>query len=79
MDVLTDVLDALQLKGWIASRRALVPPWRYDFAASPDMILHLLSCGGATSRLKETRRLGGSRMELSCSSPSGTLTPSATT
>jgi AraC-like DNA-binding protein len=46
MDVLTDVLDALQLKGWIASRRELVPPWRYDFAASPDMILHLLSFGG---------------------------------
>src|SRR6266545_8322669 len=46
MDVLTDVLDALELKGWISSRRELVPPWRYDFAASQDMILHLLSFGG---------------------------------
>jgi AraC-like DNA-binding protein len=46
MDVLTDVLDALELKGWISSRRELVPPWRYDFAASQDMIFHLLSFGG---------------------------------
>jgi AraC-like DNA-binding protein len=46
MDVLTDVLDALELKGCIAARRALVPPWRYNFAASRDMIFHLLSSGG---------------------------------
>src|SRR6266496_2246606 len=46
MDVLTDVLDALELKGSISSRRALVPPWRYNFAASQDMIFHLLSSGG---------------------------------
>jgi hypothetical protein len=43
MDALTDVLEALDVKGWIAARRALVAPWRYDFAASPDMILHLLN------------------------------------
>ncbi|TME57008.1 MAG: AraC family transcriptional regulator, partial [Chloroflexi bacterium] len=46
MDVLTDVLNALELKGWISARRELTPPWRYDFAASPDMIFHLLSSGG---------------------------------
>ena len=46
MDVLTDVLDALELKGCISARRALVPPWRYNFAASQDMIFHLLSSGG---------------------------------
>ena len=46
MDVLTDILDALELKGWISSRRELVPPWRYHFAASQDMIFHLLSFGG---------------------------------
>jgi len=46
MDVLTDVLDALELKGCITARRALVPPWRYHFAASYDMIFHLLSSGG---------------------------------
>lgn len=46
MDVLTDVLDALELKGQITARRALVPPWRYNFAASHDMIFHLLSFGG---------------------------------
>jgi AraC-like DNA-binding protein len=46
MDVLTDILDALELRGCISSRRALVPPWRYNFAASHDMIFHLLSSGG---------------------------------
>jgi AraC-like DNA-binding protein len=46
MDVLTDVLNALDLKGWISSRRELAPPWRYNFAASRDMIFHLLSSGG---------------------------------
>jgi len=46
MDVLTDVLNALELKGWISARRELAPPWRYDFAASQDMIFHLLGSGG---------------------------------
>jgi AraC-like DNA-binding protein len=46
MDVLTDVLDALELKGCITARRTLVPPWRYNFAASQDMIFHLISSGG---------------------------------
>jgi AraC-like DNA-binding protein len=46
MDVLAEVLDALELKGCISARRALVPPWRYNFAASQDMIFHLLSSGG---------------------------------
>lgn len=46
MDVLTDVLNALELKGWISARRELEPPWHYNFAASQDMIFHLLSSGG---------------------------------
>jgi hypothetical protein len=46
MDVLTDVLDALELKGSISARKALVPPWRYTFAASRDMVFHLLGSGG---------------------------------
>jgi AraC-like DNA-binding protein len=46
MDVLTDVLDALELKGWICGRNELVPPWHYHFAASHDMIFHLLSLDG---------------------------------
>ena len=46
MDVLTDVLDALELRGCIAARRALVSPWHYAFATSNDMIFHLLSAGG---------------------------------
>jgi AraC-like DNA-binding protein len=47
MDVLTDVLTVLELKGWLSSRRELAPPWRYDFAASKDSMFHVLSFGGA--------------------------------
>lgn len=47
MDILTDVLNSLELKGWLSSRRELTPPWRYDFAASKDSVFHVLSYGGA--------------------------------
>jgi AraC-like DNA-binding protein len=47
MDILTDVLNTLELKGWLSSRRELTPPWRYDFAASKDSMFHVLSFGGA--------------------------------
>jgi AraC-like DNA-binding protein len=47
MDVLTDVLNTLELKGWLSSRRELLPPWRYDFAASHDSVFHAISDGGA--------------------------------
>jgi AraC-like DNA-binding protein len=47
MDVLTDMLNTLELKGWLSSRRELTPPWRYDFAASKDSMFHVLSFGGA--------------------------------
>ena len=47
MDILNDVLDTLELKGWLSSRRELVPPWRYDFAPSKDSMFHILSYGGA--------------------------------
>lgn len=47
MDVLTDVLNTLELKGWLSSRRELIAPWRYDFAASKDSMFHVLSYGGA--------------------------------
>jgi AraC-like DNA-binding protein len=46
MDVLTDALNAVDLKGWISARRELTPPWRYNFAASKDMIFHVLGSGG---------------------------------
>jgi AraC-like DNA-binding protein len=46
MDVLTDVLNTLELKGWISARRELVAPWCYHFAASQDMIFHLLGSFG---------------------------------
>src|SRR4029453_10617008 len=47
MDVLTDVLNTLELKGWLSLRQELAPPWRYDFAASNDSTFHVLSFGGA--------------------------------
>ena len=45
MDALTDVLQALELKGWLHSRTEMVLPWRFDFLASPDSIFHLLCAG----------------------------------
>lgn len=47
MDMLTDVFYSLQLKGWLSSRRELVPPWRYDFAPSQDSMFHVVRFGGA--------------------------------
>jgi AraC-like DNA-binding protein len=47
MDVLTDVLNTLELQGWLSSRRELASPWRYDFAATRDSMFHVLSFGGA--------------------------------
>lgn len=47
MDVLTDVLNTLELKGWLSSRRELAPPWRYDFAATKDSMFHVLNYGDA--------------------------------
>ncbi len=47
MDPLTDVLNMLELKGWLSLRQELAPPWRYDFAASKDSTFHVLSFGGA--------------------------------
>jgi AraC-like DNA-binding protein len=60
MDVLTDVLNTLELNGWLSSRRELTPPWRYDFAATKDSMFHVLSSGGAYLQVEgetETIRL----------------------
>jgi AraC-like DNA-binding protein len=46
MDVLTDVLNTLELKGWLSSRRELAPSWRYDFATSRDCVFHIFRFGG---------------------------------
>lgn len=56
MDVLTDVLNTLELKGWLSSRRELIPPWRYDFAASQDCMFHVISYGGAYLEVDGTTR-----------------------
>jgi AraC-like DNA-binding protein len=47
MDVLTEVLNTFELKGWLSSRRELTHPWRYDFAPSKDSMFHVVSFGGA--------------------------------
>lgn len=60
MDILTDVLNTLELKGWLSSRRELTPPWRYDFAASEDSMFHVVSFGGAYLQVEgeaEARRV----------------------
>jgi hypothetical protein len=51
VDALTDVLNSLELKGWLHSRTEVAPPWRFDFAASPDSTFHLLSSGGGYLRV----------------------------
>lgn len=61
MDVLTDVLNTLELKGWLSSRRELAPRWRYDFAASKDCMFHVVSYGGSYLQVEgqaEPIRLG---------------------
>ena len=45
MDALTDVLQALELKGWLHSRMEMALPWRFDFLASQDSTFHLLHVG----------------------------------
>jgi len=51
VDVLTDVLNALNLKGWLSSRTEIAPPWRFDFAASQDSTFHILKGGGGYLRV----------------------------
>jgi AraC-like DNA-binding protein len=51
VDVLTDVLSSLELKGWLHSCTEVAPPWRFDFAASPDSTFHILSSGGGYLRV----------------------------
>jgi AraC-like DNA-binding protein len=46
VDVLTDVLNTLELKGWLCSRTEVASPWRFDFAASQDSTFHILNFGG---------------------------------
>lgn len=53
MDILTDVLNTLEVKGWLSSRRELTSPWRYDFAASQDSMFHVISFGGAYLQVGE--------------------------
>ncbi|HET8853922.1 MAG TPA: AraC family transcriptional regulator [Ktedonobacteraceae bacterium] len=45
MDVLTNVLNALEMTGWLDSYTEMASPWRIDFVASRDSIFHILSGG----------------------------------
>ena len=51
MDVLTDVLNSLELRGWLHSRTEAAGGWRFDFAASDDSIFHILNRGGGYLRV----------------------------
>lgn len=46
MDILTDVLNTLELRGWLCSRTEIAAPWRFHFAASQDSIFHIFNFGG---------------------------------
>ena len=52
MDVLTDVLNALELRGWFASRTEVIAPWRFDFLASQDSTFHIFNFGGGYLRVE---------------------------
>lgn len=52
MDVLMDVLNALELKGWLSSRTEVVAPWRFDFLASQDSTFHIFNFGGGYLRVE---------------------------
>jgi AraC-like DNA-binding protein len=52
MDVLTDVLNALELKGWLGSHTEVVAPWRFDFLASQDSTFHIFNFGGGYLRVE---------------------------
>src|SRR5947208_1177457 len=45
MDVLTDILTALELKGWLSSRTEMTRSWKFEFEASPDITFHILKFG----------------------------------
>src|SRR5258708_37060002 len=45
MDVLTDVLNTLNLKGWLASRTEIATSWRFEYTPSQDIIFHILHTG----------------------------------
>lgn len=45
MDVLTDILTALELRGWLSSRTEMTRSWRFEFEASPDITFHILKFG----------------------------------
>ncbi|MBV9256870.1 MAG: AraC family transcriptional regulator [Ktedonobacteraceae bacterium] len=52
MDVLTDVLNALELKGRIGSRTEVIAPWRLNFLASQDSTFHIFNFGGGYLRVE---------------------------
>jgi hypothetical protein len=46
MDVLTDVRNTLELKGWLSSSIEVTTSRRFDSAASRDSTFHVLNFGG---------------------------------
>lgn len=51
MDILTDVLNTLELKGWLGSWSEVAAPWRLDFLPSQDSTFHIFHAGGGYLRI----------------------------
>lgn len=45
MDILTDVLNVLQLKSALCTRTEISAPWRFSFSSSRDSIFHIFNAG----------------------------------
>ncbi len=52
MDVLTDVLNTLELKGWLCSRTEFAAPWHVEYLASQDSPFHIFNVGGGYLRVE---------------------------
>jgi Cupin len=52
MDVRKDMLNTLELKGWLGSRTAVTAPWRFDFPTSQGIPFHIFHLGGGHLRVE---------------------------
>lgn len=53
MDILTDVLDRVRLKGTVLFHYEFGRPWSVALPRSPDAIFHYLSRGSASITLED--------------------------
>src|ERR1700724_462389 len=75
MDILTDVLDRVRLKGTLLFHYELSRPWSLALPQFPDAVFHYLSRGSASSHSRMDERSLW-RTAISSSSPVASLTSS---